>query len=244
MHTFAVCSAFLLGDHLAFTANFQPNMILPLIIGKFTAEYLQWCGRLDRSSHGPAAGGAGPGRGHHRRDEYTEQAGRYVPTNRPAKRPARRGRITVGGKLVRDEARVSSRWRSRGNKHSLPPCRDGLQDVVLLEKGELTDGTTWHSAGLVGQLRPSKTLTEMNMHSVGLYRRLKEETGVDPGWREVGSLRLISSQDRPRSFTRSRAWRRLSDSLEILSTEEALELFPLFDPEGLRCAASTRPKVH
>ena len=114
----------------------------------------------------------------------------------------------------------------------------GWQDVVLLEKGDIADGTTWHSAGLVGQLRPSKTLTEMNMHSVEVYRRLKEETGVDPGWKEVGSLRLISSQDRAEELDRLAGMATAFGlPLEIISTEEALELFPLFDPEGVRCAA-------
>ena len=114
----------------------------------------------------------------------------------------------------------------------------GWRDVVLLEKREISDGTTWHSAGLVGQLRPSKTLTEMNMHSVEVYRRLKEETGVDPGWREVGSLRLISSRDRAEELDRIAGMATAFGlPLEIISTEEALEFFPLFDPEGVRCAA-------
>ena len=114
----------------------------------------------------------------------------------------------------------------------------GWRDVVLLEKSDISDGTTWHSAGLVGQLRPSKTLTEMNMHSVEVYRRLKEETGVDPGWREVGSLRLISSRDRAEELDRLAGMAMAFGlPLEIISTEEALELFPLFDPEGVSCAA-------
>lgn len=114
----------------------------------------------------------------------------------------------------------------------------GWQDVVLLEKSDLTHGTTFHSAGLVGQLRPTETLTKMNMHSVELYRRLKDETGVDPGWREVGSLRLVSSQDRMEELTRleGRA-RTFGLPLELISTEEALELFPLLNPEGVLGAA-------
>ena len=140
---------------------------------------------------------------------------------------------------MRDEARVVIIGGGVGGTSIAYHLAEmGWQDVVLLEKGELTDGTTWHSAGLVGQLRPSKTLTEMNMHSVGLYRRLKEETGVDPGWREVGSLRLVSSQDRAEELHRLAGMATAFGlPLEILSTEEALELFPLFDPEGVRCAA-------
>ena len=65
--------------------------------------------------------------------------------------------------------------------------------MVVLERSELTSGSTFHSAGLVGQLRTSANLTRMIRYSTDLYRRLKDETGVDPGWREVGSLRLASS---------------------------------------------------
>lgn len=113
----------------------------------------------------------------------------------------------------------------------------GWRDVILLEQSELADGTTWHSAGLVGQLRPSRALTEMNMHSVELYRRLKEETGVDPGWREVGSLRLVSSPDRIEELHRLTGMAKTFGlPLEILSPEEALELFPLFNEENVRAA--------
>lgn len=114
----------------------------------------------------------------------------------------------------------------------------GWRDVVLLEKSELTHGTTFHSAGLVGQLRPTETLTKMNMESVELYRRLQRETGVDPGWKEVGSLRLVSSRERMEELTRlvGRA-RTFGLPLELISTDEALELFPLFNPEGVLGAA-------
>lgn len=114
----------------------------------------------------------------------------------------------------------------------------GWRDVVLLEKSDLTDGTTFHSAGLVGQLRPAENLTKMNMYSVDLYRRLKKETGVDAGWKEVGSLRLASSRERMEELTRlvGRA-RTFGLPLELISTEEALELFPLFNPKGVLAAA-------
>ena len=69
----------------------------------------------------------------------------------------------------------------------------GWSDVVLLERADLTSGSTFHSAGLVGQLRGSLSLTKMMMSSVELYRTLGEEVGLETGWREVGSLRLASS---------------------------------------------------
>ncbi|HJW21809.1 MAG TPA: FAD-dependent oxidoreductase, partial [Candidatus Limnocylindrales bacterium] len=68
----------------------------------------------------------------------------------------------------------------------------GWRDVVLLDRAELTSGSTFHSAGLVGQLRSTVTLTRMMMYGADLYRRLTAETGVDLAWHEVGSLRLAS----------------------------------------------------
>ena len=69
----------------------------------------------------------------------------------------------------------------------------GWTDIVLVDRAELTSGSTFHSAGLVGQLRSSVTLTRMMMYGADLYRRLAAETGTDPSWHEVGSLRLAST---------------------------------------------------
>ncbi|MCJ7433677.1 MAG: FAD-binding oxidoreductase, partial [Anaerolineales bacterium] len=72
----------------------------------------------------------------------------------------------------------------------------GWKDIVLIERHELTAGSTWHSAGLVGQMRSDANLTRMMHYSTDLYRKLKDETGVDTSWREVGGLRLASSAER------------------------------------------------
>jgi glycine cleavage system T protein len=114
----------------------------------------------------------------------------------------------------------------------------GWNDVLLLERSELTSGSTFHSAGLVGQLRSSVSLTRMMMYSVELYRRLAIETGVDPGWHEVGSLRLASSEARMQELQRQAGWgRTFGLPLEIVSTERARELFPLLDPQDVLGAA-------
>lgn len=114
----------------------------------------------------------------------------------------------------------------------------GWRDVVLLERSELTSGSTFHSAGLVGQLRSTVTLTRMMMYGVELYRRLKDETGLDPGWHEVGSLRLASSPERIEELKRLSGWgKTFGLPLEIIPTQEALDLFPLFDPDGIYGAA-------
>src|SRR6186997_425192 len=117
-------------------------------------------------------------------------------------------------------------------------AKRGWTDIILVERAELTSGSTFHSAGLVGQLRSSVTLTKMMMYGVELYRSLLERTGVDPSWHEVGSLRLASSPERIQELQRLAGWgRTFGLPLEIVSTERALELFPLFDPTGVQGAA-------
>ena len=114
----------------------------------------------------------------------------------------------------------------------------GWSDVLLVDRDDLTSGSTFHSAGLVGQLRSSVTLTRMMMHSTDLYRRLAAETGVDPAWREVGSLRLASSPERMQELERLEGWgQTFGLPLRIVSTEEALGMWPLFDPSGILGAA-------
>src|ERR671927_148232 len=62
-------------------------------------------------------------------------------------------------------------------------ARLGWRDVVVVEQHELTEGTTWHSAGFVGQLRSTISQTRMIMYSADLYRELEEDLGLNPGWR-------------------------------------------------------------
>jgi 4-methylaminobutanoate oxidase (formaldehyde-forming) len=114
----------------------------------------------------------------------------------------------------------------------------GWEDVVLLERSQLTSGSTFHSAGLVGQLRGSVSLTKMMMHSVDLYRRLKDESALDPGWVECGGIRLASSEERMEELRRQAGWAKTFGlPLELISAEEAQELFPLISTEGALGAA-------
>ncbi len=75
-------------------------------------------------------------------------------------------------------------------------------DVVLLERRRLTCGTTWHAAGLVGQLRGSRNMTRLAKYSADLYARLEEETGVATGLRRVGSLSVALTADRHHELLR------------------------------------------
>ncbi len=117
-------------------------------------------------------------------------------------------------------------------------ARLGRDDVVLCERADLTSGSTFHSAGLVGQLRGSLSLTKMMMNSVELYRRLGEEVGLETGWHEVGSLRLASSQERLEELSRQAGWAKTFGlPLELVSAEEAQRLFPPMSTDGVLGAA-------
>jgi glycine cleavage system aminomethyltransferase T/glycine/D-amino acid oxidase-like deaminating enzyme len=108
----------------------------------------------------------------------------------------------------------------------------GERDVVLLDRAELTSGSTFHSAGLVGQLRSSLPLTRMMMDSVELYRTL------DCGWVECGGIRLACTPEREQEVLRQVAWARTFGlPLELISAEQARALFPLMSVEGVRCAS-------
>jgi glycine cleavage system aminomethyltransferase T/glycine/D-amino acid oxidase-like deaminating enzyme len=114
----------------------------------------------------------------------------------------------------------------------------GWDDVVLLDRDQLTSGSTFHSAGLVGQLRGSVSLTKMMMHSVDLYRRIGKESEFDPGWTECGGIRLASSEERMEELRRQAGWAKTFGlPLELISAAEAQELFPLMSTEGVLGAA-------
>jgi glycine cleavage system aminomethyltransferase T/glycine/D-amino acid oxidase-like deaminating enzyme len=108
----------------------------------------------------------------------------------------------------------------------------GERDVVLLDRNELTSGSTFHSAGLVGQLRSSVSLTRMMMDSVELYRTL------DCGWVECGGIRLACTPEREQEVLRQVAWAKTFGlPLQLISAEQARELFPLMSTDGVRCAS-------
>jgi glycine cleavage system T protein len=117
-------------------------------------------------------------------------------------------------------------------------ARLGWDDLVLCERADLTSGSTFHSAGLVGQLRGSLSLTKMMMNSVELYRTLEDEVGLETGWHEVGSLRLASSEERMQELRRQAGWAKTFGlPLELVSAEEAKNRFPPMSTEGVLGAA-------
>jgi glycine cleavage system T protein len=110
----------------------------------------------------------------------------------------------------------------------------GWTDIILVDRAELTSGSTFHSAGLVGQLRSTTTLTRMMMYGTALYRRLTAETGVDVIWQEVVSLRLASSKERFEELQRQAGWAKTFGlPLEMITPEEAQAKFPLMTLDGV-----------
>lgn len=116
----------------------------------------------------------------------------------------------------------------------------GKTDVVLLERRNLTNGSTWHAAGLVGQLRSNSNLTQLMQKSVQTYQTLEEKTGYATGWRGVGGLRVASSPERwqelQRVYTQGKSF---GFDIHLVSPQEALELFPLLNVEGIHGATWT-----
>jgi 4-methylaminobutanoate oxidase (formaldehyde-forming) len=114
----------------------------------------------------------------------------------------------------------------------------GLTDVLLLERGKLTSGSTWHAAGLVGQLRTSANITQLLGYSVDLYDQLEKETGLATGWRRNGGLRLACNAERWTEVKRQ-ATTATSFGLEmhLLTPKEAQELWPLMQVDDVVGAA-------
>ena len=110
--------------------------------------------------------------------------------------------------------------------------------ILLLEKAQLTHGSTWHAAGLVGQLRSKRNLTRLMQNSVALYRTLERETGQAIDWHEVGSVRLASSKERWSEMKRAATTARgFGFEMELISPREAQEKFPYVVLEGVEGAA-------
>ncbi|XP_015780112.1 PREDICTED: pyruvate dehydrogenase phosphatase regulatory subunit, mitochondrial-like [Acropora digitifera] len=104
----------------------------------------------------------------------------------------------------------------------------GWRDVLLLEQGSLTCGTTWHAAGLLGKLRSTAIETKLSSYSVELYSTLEYETGVGTGFKRCGGLLVAQSKERLTLFKRRAAiGRSLNIDCEVLSASEIPKVFPL-----------------
>ena len=113
----------------------------------------------------------------------------------------------------------------------------GRRDVLVLEQGRVTSGTTWHAAGLVGQMRPTRTMTRISRYGIELYRTLEAETGQATGWKACGSVNVASTPARvvelKRTVARARSF---GVEIELISPTEAGRLWPLMRTDDLLAA--------
>ena len=110
----------------------------------------------------------------------------------------------------------------------------GRTDVLLIEQGELSCGTTWHAAGLVGQLRATESSTRLAQYSTDLYSRLEEETGLSAGFKRCGGVTVARTEDRMVQLRRTAATATAFDlECEILTAAEAGERWPLMATDDL-----------
>src|SRR5213595_1628230 len=103
----------------------------------------------------------------------------------------------------------------------------GVKDVVLLEQGKLTCGTTWHAAGLVGQTRATRNATRMSRYGIELYASLEAETGLATGWKQCGSLNVAKTPARVTLIKRQMARARsFGIDFEFITPAEAGDIYP------------------
>ena len=113
----------------------------------------------------------------------------------------------------------------------------GETDVVLLEQARLTSGTTWHAAGLVGQLRNHESMTRLIRYSTDLYSRLESETGLSTGWKQCGSLAVARTTDRMIQLKRTAAVAQAYGvTCDVISPTEAGRLYPIMETADLQGA--------
>jgi glycine cleavage system aminomethyltransferase T/glycine/D-amino acid oxidase-like deaminating enzyme len=112
--------------------------------------------------------------------------------------------------------------------------RMGETDVLLLEQGKLTCGTTWHAAGLIGQMRPNRTMTQMSKYGIELYATLEAETGLATGWKQCGSVNVAATPERMKVYAKQAALARsFGVEVEVIDARRAGELYPLLRIDDL-----------
>ncbi len=110
----------------------------------------------------------------------------------------------------------------------------GWSDVVLLERKQLTSGTTWHAAGLVGQLRPSINMTKLAKYTGELYRGLEAETGQATGYRQCGSISMATNSERFEELKRSASMAKVFDlPVRVIGPDEIKALYPIANVDDI-----------
>ncbi|MEO8806303.1 MAG: FAD-dependent oxidoreductase [Burkholderiaceae bacterium] len=110
----------------------------------------------------------------------------------------------------------------------------GERDVLLLEQGKLTCGTTWHAAGLVGQMRPNRNMTQMSRYGIELYAKLEAETGLATGWKQCGSVNVAATPERMQVLRKQASLARsFGVEVEVIDAQRAGDLYPLLRTDDL-----------
>ncbi len=113
-------------------------------------------------------------------------------------------------------------------------AKAGRTDVLLLEQGKLTSGTTWHAAGLVGQMRPNRNMTQMSKYGIELYATLEAETGLATGWKQCGSVNVASTPERLKVLKKQVAMAHsFGVECHLISPQEALDKYPILRSDDL-----------
>lgn len=113
----------------------------------------------------------------------------------------------------------------------------GITDVLLLEQGKLTSGTTWHAAGLVGQMRPNRNMTRMSKYGIELYATLEQETGLATGWKQCGSVNVARTPERMQVLKKQQALAHgFGVECHLITPQEAGERVPILRTDDLQGA--------
>ena len=110
----------------------------------------------------------------------------------------------------------------------------GWKDTILLERDQLTSGTTWHAAGLVGQLGATATITKLRKYSLNLYKELEEKTGLSTGLKQNGAITIASTPERLQELLRQATSAQLFDvNVEVLDKKKVKELYPVINDQDI-----------
>src|ERR1700735_119841 len=135
--------------------------------------------------------------------------------------PSRARVVIVGGGVI-------------GCSVAYPLTQLGWRDIVLVERKQLTSGTTWHAAGLIGQLRQSINMTKLARYTSDLYRGLEAETGQATGYRQCGSVSVATTKGRMEELRRNASMAKVFGlKVNVVGPEEIHSLYPLANLEDV-----------
>src|SRR5580658_5929215 len=180
------------------------------------------CGARSRTARARSILTSGPGRWNgSRAPPPASPLPASTPCLRKPKKMTRARVVIIGGGVI-------------GTSVAYHLAQLGWTDVLLLEQGQLSCGTTWHAAGLVGQLRASENGTRLVQYSTQLYDRLEQETGLATGFRRCGGVTVARTPERMAALRRTAATAEAYQlECELISPERAAELYPIMNVADL-----------